>query len=89
MGRRTRLRIQRRRIRRPSRQRMGRRTQQPIQRRRTELHMRIVEAFRERDIELAFPQMDVWMRNEVRVSAPERVQASAPSAPATSDSKRD
>jgi len=30
---------------------------------RTELQMRIVEMFREHDIEIAFPQRDVWLRN--------------------------
>ena len=34
---------------------------------RTELQMRIVEVFREHDIELAFPQMDLWVRNKVEV----------------------
>ena len=36
---------------------------------RTELQMQIAEAFRANGIELAFPQMDVWMRNEVRLTA--------------------
>ena len=43
---------------------------------RTELQMQIAEVFRANDIELAFPQMDVWMRNEVRVAA--TAPASAP-----------
>ena len=34
---------------------------------RTELQMRNVEVFREHDIELAFPQMDLWVRNKVEV----------------------
>ncbi|MDR3387335.1 MAG: mechanosensitive ion channel [Rudaea sp.] len=34
---------------------------------RTELQMRIVEVFRENDVELAFPQMDLWLRNTVQV----------------------
>lgn len=37
---------------------------------RTELQMRIVEVFRENDIELAFPQMDLWLRNQVQVQLP-------------------
>ena len=37
---------------------------------RTELQMRIVETFRENDIELAFPQMDLWVRNKVQVQPP-------------------
>ncbi len=53
---------------------------------RTELQMRIVQVFREHDIEIAFPQRDVWLRNAVEVSAPS--QPAAPSADATSASKR-
>jgi potassium efflux system protein len=52
---------------------------------RTELQMRIVEVFRKHDIEIAFPQRDVWLRNAVEVNAP---QTAAPSAEATSASKR-
>jgi potassium efflux system protein len=32
---------------------------------RTELQMRIAEVFRQHDIEIAFPQMDLWLRNQV------------------------
>jgi potassium efflux system protein len=53
---------------------------------RTELQMRIVQMFREHDIEIAFPQRDVWLRNAVEVNAPS--QPAAPSAQATSASKR-
>jgi potassium efflux system protein len=49
---------------------------------RTELLMRIAEVFRERDIEIAFPQMDLWMRNELQVRptplAPGRTGGNAP-----------
>ena len=31
---------------------------------RTELQFRIAQVFREHDIEIAFPQMDVWVRND-------------------------
>jgi potassium efflux system protein len=34
---------------------------------RTELQMRIAEVFRQHDIEIAFPQMDLWMRNGLPV----------------------
>ncbi len=34
---------------------------------RTELQMRIVEVFRENDIEIAFAQQDVWLRNAVEI----------------------
>jgi potassium efflux system protein len=34
---------------------------------RTELQMRIAEVFRQHDIEIAFPQMDLWMRNGLAV----------------------
>lgn len=37
----------------------------------TELQFRIAEVFRERDIELAFPQMDLWVRNAVAVKLPQ------------------
>ena len=30
---------------------------------RTELQLRIAQVFRERDIEIAFPQLDVWLRS--------------------------
>jgi potassium efflux system protein len=53
---------------------------------RTELQFRIAEVFREHDIELAFPQRDVWLRNAAEINvAP---QSAAPSADATSASKR-
>jgi small-conductance mechanosensitive channel len=53
-----------------------------------ELQFRIVEVCRENDIELAFPQRDVWIRNaeELRAGLAENQPASA--AP-ISDSKRD
>ena len=54
---------------------------------RTELQMRIVEVFRENDIEIAFPQQDVWLRNAVEANAPP--PQPAPSADAISASKRD
>jgi potassium efflux system protein len=38
---------------------------------RTDLQMRIAEVFRERDIEIAFPQMDLWLRNDVQLRAAE------------------
>src|SRR6185503_12548059 len=46
---------------------------------RTELQLRIAQVFREHDIEIAFPQMDVWIRSQ-----PQPV----PSAEATSASNR-
>jgi potassium efflux system protein len=46
---------------------------------RTELQFRIAEVFREHDIEIAFPQMDVWIRSQPQT---------APSADATKASKR-
>jgi potassium efflux system protein len=53
---------------------------------RTELQMRIAEMFREHDIEIAFPQRDVWLRNAPETNAPPQP---APSADAIRDSKRD
>jgi potassium efflux system protein len=53
---------------------------------RTELQMRIAEVFREHDIEIAFPQRDVWLRNTLETNAPPQP---APSADAIRDSKRD
>jgi potassium efflux system protein len=50
---------------------------------RTELQFRIADVFREHDIEIAFPQMDLWIRNGGVASA-----QLAPSADATSASKR-
>jgi potassium efflux system protein len=47
---------------------------------RTDLQFRIAQVFREHDIEIAFPQMDVWIRSQPQP---------APSAEATSASKRD
>ena len=50
---------------------------------RTDLQMRIAEVFRERDIEIAFPQMDLWLRNEVQLKgapAPADADAAAPPA---------
>jgi potassium efflux system protein len=37
---------------------------------RTELQFRIAQAFREHDIEIAFPQLDVWMRNTPPAKVP-------------------
>jgi len=37
---------------------------------RTDLQMRISELFRENDIEIAFPQMDLWLRNPVQLERP-------------------
>ena len=37
---------------------------------RTELQMRIAEVFRQHDIEIAFPQMDLWLRNQVSGQEP-------------------
>jgi potassium efflux system protein len=48
---------------------------------RTELQFRIAAAFREHDIEIAFPQRDVWIRNAAALQP-------APSAAATSASNR-
>ncbi len=53
---------------------------------RTELQMSIADAFRANDIEIAFPQRDVWFRNALETSGPPQA---APSADAISDSKRD
>ena len=53
---------------------------------RTDLQMRIVEAFRDNDIEIAFPQRDVWLRNAVEIGAGTTLQP-VPSAEATSASK--
>jgi len=52
---------------------------------RTDLQMRIAEVFREHDIEIAFPQMDLWLRNEVQLKgAPPPADADAsPPAPRT------
>ncbi len=46
---------------------------------RTELQMHIAEVFREHDIELAFPQRDLWLRNADQL---------VPNAEAISASKR-
>src|SRR5579885_3685523 len=48
---------------------------------RTELHCRIAEAFRAHDIEIPFPQRDVWLRNADALQP-------APSAAATNASNR-
>jgi len=40
----------------------------------TELQFRIAEVCREHDIELAFPQMDLWLRNAVEMKLPETLQ---------------
>ena len=53
---------------------------------RTDLQFSIVEAFRANDIEIAFPQRDVWFRNALETNAPPQP---APSADAIRDSKRD
>jgi potassium efflux system protein len=53
---------------------------------RTELQFRITEVFREHDIEIAFPQRDVWLRNAGEANLPP--QSEAPSADAISASKR-
>jgi potassium efflux system protein len=44
---------------------------------RTDLQMRISELFRENDIEIAFPQMDLWLRNPVQFERPARDKSSA------------
>jgi potassium efflux system protein len=49
---------------------------------RTDLQMRIAEVFREHDIEIAFPQMDLWLRNEMRVQqAPAQPRSDKMAAP--------
>ncbi|MGH8122130.1 MAG: mechanosensitive ion channel domain-containing protein, partial [Rudaea sp.] len=53
---------------------------------RTELQFAIAETFRANDIEIAFPQRDVWLRNAPETNAPPQP---APSADAIRDSKRD
>jgi potassium efflux system protein len=53
---------------------------------RTELQIRINQVFRDNGIEIAFPQRDVWFRNALQTG---REPQSAPSAEATSSSKRD
>jgi potassium efflux system protein len=40
-----------------------------------DLQMRIAEVFRENDIEIAFPQMDLWVRNPVQVDEPDKAAA--------------
>jgi potassium efflux system protein len=44
-----------------------------------DLQMRIAEVFRENDIEIAFPQMDLWMRSPVQVHTPAKDQAAGAS----------
>ena len=59
---------------------------------RTDLQMRIADLFREQDIEIAFPQQDIWFRNALQTNATGRAtssQADPSSAAAISDSKRD
>ncbi|MFT3790667.1 MAG: mechanosensitive ion channel [Rudaea sp.] len=53
---------------------------------RNELQMRIAEAFREHDVEIAYPTRDVWFRNALETNA---AGQAAPTAAASSDSKRD
>lgn len=48
------------------------------------LYMRIAEVFREKNIEMAFPQTDIWFRNAMPQPSPQV----APSADAASASKR-
>ncbi|HEX6832699.1 MAG TPA: mechanosensitive ion channel domain-containing protein [Rudaea sp.] len=56
---------------------------------RTELQFQIAQAFKQNDIELAFPQMDLWFRNELTTQARrEKRDQDAPSPDATSASKR-
>ena len=55
---------------------------------------RIADAFAKNDMELAFPQMDLWFRNRLDVDSQIRKAAiesdqTQPKADATSDSKRD
>ena len=54
------------------------------------LYTRIAEVFRERNIEMSFPQMDVWFRNALQSAVAEATDSAqpAPSAEATSPSKR-
>ncbi len=40
-----------------------------------DLQMRIAEVFRENDIEIAFPQMDLWVRSPVQVDEPDKAAA--------------
>jgi len=47
----------------------------------TELQFRIAEVFRDHEIELAFPQMDLWLRNAVDVKLPQTPPKDAPRAP--------
>jgi len=47
----------------------------------TELQFRIAEVFKEHDIELAFPQMDLWLRNTVDVKLPQQPPKDAPRTP--------
>ena len=61
---------------------------------RTELQFRIADAFAKNDMELAFPQMDLWFRNRLDVDSQIRKAAiesdqTQPKADATSNSKRD
>ncbi|HEY2395097.1 MAG TPA: transporter substrate-binding domain-containing protein [Rudaea sp.] len=50
---------------------------------RTDLQMRIADVFREHDIEIAFPQMDLWLRNEVQLKAAPPPADASPPAPRT------
>ena len=37
-----------------------------------DLQLSIAEVFRENDIEIAFPQMDLWVRSPVQVDEPDK-----------------
>jgi potassium efflux system protein len=47
---------------------------------RNDLQVSITEAFREHDIEIAFPQMDLWLRNDVQVHSAAEQKPALPKA---------